>query len=167
MSVLSEYAGMKVKIWNAIDSALLYGLQEEAKPIIETVMQRNVYDYPASPWAIAKRRKWDGGLGDAENSFVPTVIEVDDNTHELDMENFAGLQDYGPNFRGVHIGTGPSPAAGHYAARLDEIVETGDPAYRQPYPRPFYKDIETQLVKSGKASRQIRYELIWAGFEVG
>ena len=149
MSVLSEYAGMKVKIWNAIDSALLYGLQEEAKPVIKDVLGKNVYSYGATPWAMKTRRYDNGGLYDAENNIISSVIDVDDSTHELNMEDIAGFQH-------------PAPAE-----RLDEVIESGNPNYRQPYPRPFYKDIETQLVKSGIASRQIRYELIWAGFEVG
>lgn len=167
MSVTSEFQMMMKRAWNAIDEALLNGVGEAAKDVMQQMIYDNVYEYPASYWAMIKRRYDDGGLGDKRN-MIATVNDVGaaGRTHELQVENFAGLQDYGPNMRGPGIGMGPQPAAGHYAARLDEIVETGDPAYRQPGPRPFYKDTEQFLISSGVAENEIVSGLVSAGFEV-
>lgn len=167
MSVTMEFKNMMNRAWNAIDEALLTGVGESAKDVMQQMIYDRVYSYPASEWALYKRRYDDGGLGDKEN-MIASVKDVGSSgrTHELQVENFAGLQDYGPNFRGVFIGIGPSPAPGHYAARLDEIVETGDPAYRQPYPRPFYAATEKFLVDSGIVENEIKSGLIMAGFEI-
>lgn len=166
MSVTAEFTAMMNRAWNAIDAGLLKA-GEAAQDVLQKVMDENVYSYQASPYAMYKRRKDAGGLKDKGN-IIATVIDVGSSgrTHELQVEDFAGLQDYGPNFRGSHIGIGPSPAAGHYAARLDEIVETGDPSYRQPGPRPFYKDAEKQLVDGGIVEGEIAGALIAAGFEL-
>jgi hypothetical protein len=157
---------MKQRIWDAIDTGLL-NAGDAARDVLQQVIYQNVYSYGASPWAMQKRRYADGGLGDT-NNMIASVNGVGSagRTHELQVENFAGLQDYGPNFRGASLGIGPSPAKGHYAARLDEIVETGNPSYRQPGPRPFYKDAEKQLVDGGVVTGEIAAALIAAGFEV-
>lgn len=147
MSVLGEYAVMKQKMWNAIDAALIDGTVEESRAIIREVLGKNVYSYSGTPQAMRSRRYENGGLYDT-NNIISSVIDIDESTHELDMENIAGFQH-------------PAPAS-----RLDEIIESGNENYRQPYPRPFYRDIEKAIIASGKASRQIRYELIFAGFEV-
>lgn len=167
MSVTAEFTAMMNRAWDAIDAGLLKA-GEAAQDVLQKVMDENVYSYQASPYAMYKRRKDAGGLKDKGN-IIATVIDVGSSgrTHELQVEDFAGLQDYGPNFRGPSVNTfGPSPAAGHYAARLDKIVETGDPSYRQPGPRPFYKDAEKQLVDGGIAEGEIAGALIAAGFEL-
>ena len=166
MSVTAQFALIKNRIWNAIDKGLL-DAGEDAKDILQTVIYEKVYSYPASAWAMQKRRYDDGSLGDKNNMFA-SVIDVGKSGryHELQVEDFAGLQDYGPNTRGPGIAYGPSPAPGNYAARLDEIVETRDRAYRQPGPRPFYKDAEKQLADGGIVTGNIVSALIDAGFEV-
>ena len=166
MSVVAEFEVMKNRIWNAIDKGLLDS-GEDAKDVLQNVIYQNVYTYPASGWALMKRRKSEGGLGDKRN-MIASVNDVGKSGryHELQVENFSGIQDYGPNFRGPGIAFGPAPAASHYSARLDEIVETGDKAWRQPYPRPFYKDAETQLINGGIVSGNIVAALIDAGFTV-
>lgn len=164
MSVVTEFNEMMSRAWNAIDEALLNGVGESAKDIMQQFIYDNVYSYQASHWAMVKRRYADGGLGDTRN-MIASVVETD-GMHELQVENFAGLQDYGPNFRGTSTGMGPSPAPGHYAARLDRIVEEGDRAYRQPGPRPFYADTERFLVQNGIVDSEIESALIRAGFDV-
>lgn len=168
MSCVLNFKNVVNRIWTAIDAGLL-DAGEDAKGVLQDVIYDKVYSYRASPWALGKRRYDDGGLGDTRNMIV-SVSDVGKagRTHELQVENFAGLQDTGPNFRGVSTGVGPSPVStpGYYGGRLDEIVETGDRAYRQPGPRPFYRDAEKILVENGHVTNAIRAELIWAGFEV-
>lgn len=166
MSVTAEFQTMMTRAWNAIDKGLL-DAGEDAKDVLQNVIYEKVYSYPASYWAQAKRRYDNGGLGDKMN-MIASVNDVGKSGryHELQIENFAGLQDYGPNFRGPGTDFGPAPAPGHYAARLDEIVETGDPAYRQPFPRPFYKDAETQIANGGVVTGNLVSALIDAGFTV-
>lgn len=160
MSVTAEFAVMMQKAWDAIDVGLLKA-GDAGKDVLQQVIYNNVYSYAPSVYAEMKRRYDNGGLGDTGNMIVSVTGD-----HELQIENFAGLQDYGPNFRGASLGIGPSPAKGHYDARLDEIVETGDPSYRQPGPRPFYKDAEKQLVDGGIVEGEIAGALMDAGFEV-
>lgn len=164
MSVVKEFNQMMTRAWNAIDEALLNGVGESARDVMQQFVYDNVYSYQASWWAMQKRRYADGGLGDKDNMIVS--LSETNGAHELQVENFAGLQDYGPNFRGGFNGIGPSPAPGHYAARLDRIVEEGDPAYRQPGPRPFYADTEKFLVNNGIVDNEITSALVRAGFEV-
>lgn len=161
MSVTAEFQVMIGKAWDAIDAALAGPIGESAQDFLQQTIYAKVYSYPATAWAMMKRRYDNGGLGDKGNMIVSVSGD-----HELQVENFAGLQDYGPNFRGASLGIGPSPAIGHYAARLDEIVETGNPSYRQPGPRPFYQEAEKEIVSSGVVDGELASALMAAGFEV-
>lgn len=166
MSVTAEFTAMKQRIWDAIDKGLL-DAGEDAKDVLQNVIYENVYSYPASYWAQAKRRYDNGGLGEKEN-MIASVSDAGKSGryHELQVEDFAGFQDHGPNFRGGFTGTGPEFNTASIGARLDEVVETGDPAWRQPFPRPFYKDAETQLVNGGVVTGNIVSALVDAGFTV-
>lgn len=166
MSVTLEYLEMKNRIWNAIDKGLL-DAGEDAKDVLQAVIYRNVYSYPASPYAMMKRRYDDGGLGDKQN-MIASVSDVGKSGryHELQIENFAGLQDHGPNFRGGFTGIGPEFNISSIGARLDEIVETGDAAWRQPFPRPFYQDAEKEIANGGVVTGNLVSALIDAGFTV-
>lgn len=167
MSVTAEFKAMVERAWDAIDYALAGNIAEGVKDILQETIFKNVYAYPASVWAMEKRRYDDGGLGEREN-MIATVIDIGSagRTDELQVESFAGFQDIGPNFRGGFVGIGPEFNTGSIGARLDEVVETGDPTWRQPYPRPFYKEAEKKLVDSGYIERELRYRLVYAGFEV-
>lgn len=164
MSVEAEYAVLKTRIWNAIDKGLL-DAGEDAKDVLRQKIYDNVYSYQASPLAMRKRRYDNGGLGDTRN-MVASVIDVGKSGRydELQVEDFAGFQDIGSNFRGSHIGIGPSAAPTE--DRLDEVVETGRTDYRQPGPRPFYKDAEEELFNGGVVTGRLVTALIEAGFEV-
>lgn len=155
MPVTAEFTAMMNRAWNAIDAGLLKA-GEAAQDVLQKVMDENVYSYAASPYAMYKRRKEAGGLKDKGN-IIATVIDVGTagRTHELQVEDFAGLQDWGPSIRSAGA-----------AERLDQIIETGDPSYRQPGPRPFYKDAEKQLVDGGIVEGEIAGALMDAGFEV-
>lgn len=167
MSVTAEFKMIMERAWNVIDAALAGEVGDAAKDVLQKTIYDNVYSYQPTAWAEMKRRYDNGGLGD-KNNMIASVIDVGTagRTHELQVENFAGLQDYGPNFRGAGIAFGPAPAASHTSARLDEIVETGNASYRQPGPRPFYKDAEKMLVDGGIVEGELAAALIRAGFEL-
>lgn len=164
MGIMSDFQINMAQIMSAVDAGLLE-TGDQGKDVLQSVIYENVYSYPASTWAMRKRRYDDGGLGD-KNNMIPSVTDVDSRTRELQIENFAGLQDYGSNFRGDYNPGGYGPAPKVWGDRLDEIVETGDKSYRQPYPRPFYKDAEKQIVDGGLADGCIASALLEAGFDV-
>lgn len=166
MSVTAEFQAMMNRAWNVIDAALANEVGEAAKDVLQETIYQNVYSYQPSVWAEMKRRYDSGGLGD-RNNMIASVNDVGTagRTHELQVQTFAGLQDYGPNFRGGFIGIGPSMPTGGLG-HLDEIVETGDPSYRQPGPRPFYADAEKMLVNSGIVEGELAAALLRAGFEI-
>ena len=185
MSVTAEFEVMKNRIWDAIQIGLLRA-GDDAKEILQLKMYENVYSYQASALAMEKRRYDDGGLGDKSN-MVASVVDIGkaERYKELQIEDFAGFQDYGPNTRSFYSGAvgsiGPmmnlqdrsgtaQETARKYGVsagdRLDRVVTEGDRNYHQPGPRPFYEPTEKELANGGVVSGQIVGALMDAGFTV-
>ena len=94
MSCVSEFQMMMDRAWNAIDAGLLRA-GEAGREVLQESIYRNVYSYYPSAWAERRRRYDNGGLGDT-NNMIASVVDVGTagRTHELQLEDFSGLQDY-------------------------------------------------------------------------
>lgn len=176
MSVTMEFKNMMNRAWNAIDGALLGEIADASRSVLQASMRAYVYDYEPTEWARRKRRGDLGGLADMR--LMPATV-LDRSTtghtiHELQIESIAGLQGLGDNFcSGADYDWGPNDAFEKNAerwrannTRLDEIVETGNEVFHQPYPRPFYREAEKVIAETGMVSRGLMKALIAAGFEI-
>lgn len=176
MSVLAEFEGMLTKIGSTIEDTLQGEIADFTKKTLQESMQYSVYTYNASPWAMRSRRGDMGGLADMD-LMRAEVIDVSKKLHtakELQVESLASFQ-HGPDTSTIddHWGANDALPANESAsrlaasgARLDEVVETGSKAYRQPYPRPFYANAEKYVVNYGAVSGYLVINLIKAGFDV-
>lgn len=128
MSFLARYEALQQKLETAVDQALESEVAETVKDIMEEKLESVVYSYQATPEAMAVRRYANGGLQSREN--MNSRVEE---SHTLVVENVAPLQ-----------GT-PTGRA------LSDVVNDGDSNYRQPGPRPFVTETETEAISSGRA----------------
>ena len=137
MSFVSQYLlEVKPQIERAIDNALP-DLAQGLKQKIEEKARQNVYSYPATASAMAKRR---GMLGGAAN------ISMHMGDKELTLINETTLQ--------------------HASAKETQIVEEGWGNYRQPGPRPFMDEARDEYVDSGEADATLANVLRSYGFTV-
>ncbi len=127
MSFVARFMMMKERLEDAIDSALLTDVAEEVKDIMVSNLDSIVYSYSATPQAMATRR-YDGGLR-GKYHMAASLPEK----HTLVVENTAGMQ------------------GGAASRALSDVVNDGDPAYRQPGARPFVSATEREAVASGRA----------------
>lgn len=137
MSVLDEYAGMKIRIMAAVSGAMpeiAKGLQEA----IEESAEERVYSYEATPEAMEMRR---GLLGSKENLVAAIGNDF------VEIQNTTNLR--------TEEGTGET-----------QVVEEATPGYAQPYPRPFMEPALQDYVASGEPDHIIAQALRGAGFEV-
>ncbi len=128
MSFVARYTELLHKTGQAVDDALDHEVAETVKDIMVEKLDSTVYSYGATPEAMARRRRENGGLQARANM----ISHVEDE-HTLVVENAAPLQ-----------GT-PAERA------LSDVVNDGDANYRQPYPRPFVSETEQEAIASGRA----------------
>lgn len=140
MSAISQYEAIKVKIDEAITQALVSMVRPIADSLEESAY-RNVYTYQASPMAMDSRRY--SFLNIAEH----TAVNIDKSTHTLTMTTKVTLQS---GFNDDEV----------------NIVESGDPTFRQPGPRPFMDQGLETYVASGAADVELARALYNAGFDV-
>ena len=139
MSVLQDYLQIRGLLDSAIKNALRDSVADGLKEAIQKKAKENVYIYPASPSAMYKRREENGGLID-DTTMLTTVDGL-----TLTLENTAE----------------PQHADG---IDLTPIVEEGDPAWHQPFARPFMDEARDEYVDDGKADSDIAAALRAMGF---
>lgn len=176
MSVVAEYEAMMSRAKSTISEALQGEIADAAKQVLQATMVQNVYSYQASPWAMRKRRGDWGGLADTYemSAGVTDASTPFHSKFDLQIESLAGLQGLGDGYSsGADYDWGPDDAFERNAAqwkasstRLDEIVETGNKAYHQPYPRPFYAEAEKTIISIKLVDRGLYNALTAAGFTV-
>lgn len=132
MSFAKIYSELLNKARAAAADAMEHEVAEEVKDIMEEQTELQVYSYEASAMAMRTRRVDGGGLGDRRNMLHS--VEPGEGGVLLTVQDAAPFQD------GVSRGVS-----------LAHVVETGDPAFRQPCPRPFVAGTEAEAVASGRA----------------
>ena len=138
MSVLQDYLQIRGLLDAAVENALRDSVADGLKKAIQEEARKRVYDvYPVS----SKRRKEDGGLID--DATMLTSVEG----LTLTLENTAEPQ----HANGIE---------------LTPIVEEGDPAWHQPFARPFMDEARNEYVDNGKADSDIAKSLRAMGFTV-
>lgn len=141
MSVLQDYLQIRGLLDTAVENALRDSVADGLKEAIQKKAKESVYSYPASPSAMYKRREESGGLID-DTTMLTTVEGL-----TLTLENAAEPQ----HANGVD---------------LTPIVETGDPAWHQPFARPFMDEARDDYVDNGNANSDIAKALKSMGFMV-
>lgn len=137
MNCLEEYlTSIKPRIDGAVDAAMPK-LANGVVDVIGQKAQANVYIYPATGWAMSKRR---GTIGKMEN------MEINAGGYQAEIVNHATMQG----------------GMGHEV----EMVEEGWSNFRQPGPRPFMDEALDEYVSSGRGDRELAEQLRAAGFEV-
>lgn len=136
MSFMERYNALLSKVREATADAIEHEVAEEVKDIMEEQTEYQVYSYDASAMAMRTRRVDNGGLGDRRNMLHN--VESGPNEVVLTLWNAAPFQD------GVSRGVS-----------LTQVVEAGDSAFRQPYPRPFIAGTQQEAVASGRAYRAL------------
>ncbi len=141
MSVLQDYLQIRGLLDTAVENALRDSVADGLKEAIQKKAKGSVYSYPASPSAMYKRREENGGLID-DTTMLTTVEGL-----TLTLENTAEPQ----NANGID---------------LTPIVEDGDPAWHQPFARPFMDEARDEYVDNGNADSDIVKSLRAMGFTV-
>lgn len=139
MSVLQDYLQIRGLLDTAVENALRDSVADGLKEAIQKKAKGSVYSYPASPSAMYKRREENGGLID--DTTMLTAVEG----LTLTLENTAEPQ----NANGID---------------LTPIVEDGDPAWHQPFARPFMDEARDEYVDNGNADSDIVKSLRAMGF---
>lgn len=142
MSLLKHYKAMTARLDAAIDNALEQEVAETVKDIILEQAESTVYSYTASLRAMASRRRENGGLGSREHLNAYT-----EPGHVLIVEDVAPLQ------------------GEDYGIALSDVVEQGLKSYKQPRPRPFLNNAETESISSGRAVSALFSGLARQSFE--
>ena len=133
MSFLQHYATYRAKLISDVRESLLNETAQAVSDVMAQKLMDNVYSYQASPRAMESRRYDEGGLLDPDN--VSADVSGDKDL-TLTVSNNAPFQDASLN------GSGHS---------LTEVVQEGLSGYRQPGPRPFMADTESECISSGRA----------------
>ncbi len=141
MSVLEDYAKIRGTLNSAIQNGLRDNVADGLKKAIQSEAKDKVYSYQATPSAMNRRRKDNGGLIDD----VTMLTSVDGLT--LTLENTAE----------------PQHASG---IPLTPIVEGGWSRWHQPGPREFMDQACGKYVDNGGADSDLADALRGAGFEV-
>lgn len=141
MSVLQDYLQIRGLLDTAVENALRDSVADGLKEAIQKKAKGSVYSYPASPSAMYKRREENGGLID-DTTMLTTVEGL-----TLTLENTAEPQ----NANSID---------------LTPIVEDGDPAWHQPFARPFMDEARDEYVDNGNADSDIVKSLRAMGFTV-
>lgn len=137
MSFVSQYLlEVKPQIERAIDNALP-SLAQGLKQKIEEKARTEVYSYPATASAMAKRR---GTIGSAAN------ISMHMGERQVTLVNESTMQ--------------------HGGGAETQMVEEGWANYRQPGPRPFMDEARDEYVDSGEADATLANVLKSYGFTV-
>ena len=143
MSLTTEYKSWLKRLDSAVARALKNEVCEDAKQALSEQMDKVVYSYAASDWAMSTRRYDSGGLADKEN--FSDKYTGGNFSHELTIEDVADFQ-----------GTDAS-------GTLIHVVETGAAGYRQPHPRPVMQETQNEL-DGGRASGVMAAALKSRGF---
>lgn len=143
-SLLSaEYSSqIRPKIRQYMDLAAT-GMATELKESITDKAYENVYSYQASPWAMKARRY---ALLRTDDEALRDHYEQDADSVTVLITSVVKLQSGGDG-------------------EVD-IVESGDRAYRQPYPRPFMEEGLKAYISSGRPESVLRNAMAAAGFDV-
>lgn len=136
MSFAQIYNELLNKVRAAAADAMDNEVASEVKDIMQEQTEYQVYSYDASAMAMRTRRVDNGGLGDRRNMLHDVVSGP--NEVVLTLWDAAPFQD------GVSR-----------VVSLAQVVETGDSAFRQPYPRPFIAGTQQEAVASGRAYRAL------------
>ena len=133
--MIDDYSQFMTELERAIQNALYTNMRDGLIESIAKSARKNVYSYQAQPYFMAKRRYM---IADRENM----TSSVNGTT--LTLTNRTSLQ------------------CGE-AGEVD-IVEEGNPAWRQPGPRPFMEEGLQNYVNSGMAEQHLRWSLEDQGF---
>lgn len=133
--MIDDYSTFMNELESAIQSALYGSVRDGLIESIGRSAEENVYSYDAAPHFMAKRR---GEIGGRENMLTDVYGTT------LVLKNKTVLQNGEPN-------------------EVD-IVESGNPAWHQPGPRPFMEEGLQNYVGSGKAEADLYQELFARGF---
>ena len=136
MSFFEHYNAFGERVIAALKEVLESDAAEVVKDVMGQKLDEKVYSYEASDEAMESRRYDQGGLADRDN--MVAHVEYDDG-YVLVVENVAPFQE-------------PSEAKGR---SLSDVVQEGLPAYRQPGPRTFTSDTESECVSSGSVLNAI------------
>ena len=124
---ISKLSNLENAITNALENEVANAAVEE----IQQTMDENVYQaYAPTPIFAQSRRKDSGGLRDKNNLSVFVSGDT------LTIESVAGLQ----NLFG-----------GDRSENLASIVQSGNAAFPQPFPRPFMEEAKQRFISSGQA----------------
>lgn len=140
MGILADYMQIRARLDSAVSEALQGTMAENLRNFIVQSAYMNVYSYPAQ---MADLRRYEAGGLIADENLPASVSGT-----TLTIKNIAGLQD---------------PSDG---SPLAPIVESGNRAYRQPYPRPFMDEGRDEYVDGGYADIDLAEALRAAGFTV-
>lgn len=131
-NILEQFEKWKNKLDEAINDALEKEVLDEAKTVMKEEIQERVYDaYTPTKY---KRRMQNGGLLDDKN----IKHQVLTGSHTLYVRN---VTDNGFTVETVETGKG-------YTWKNSAI-------YQNPFPRPFHKPAEEELINSGRAKRAL------------
>lgn len=156
MSVMDEYLRIKAKLQADVETVLL----THVAPAVKEEMQAQVYDKVYAAYKPTKYvRRWDdGGMGDVRNY----EASVDSGTMTLTVQNLTtGNPDYKDS-------EGWDPGA------ISDLVQEGtgyhwtrSRIYRlMPYPRPYTKETEQEVIRKGTVERELRIGLSAMGHEI-
>ena len=130
MSFLGCYQDLLRRVESAVDQVLETEVAETVKDVMENQLEHQVYSYEASAQAMATRRLDAGGLLDRQG--MASRVEAE---HTLIVENTAPFQGSPVDY-----------------TTLNDVVERGEAAFRQPGPRPFVAGTQEQAVAPARTA---------------
>lgn len=130
--ILKQFEKWKNKLDEAVNNALENEVLDEVKKVMKEEIQERVYDAYTPTQYI--RRKQNGGLLDDKN----IKHHLSTNNHTLYVQN---ITDNGFTVETVETGMG-------YTWENSSI-------YKNPFPRPFHKPSEEELINSGRAKKAL------------
>ena len=158
MSVLDEYKRIRAKLETDVETVLLTHVAPAVKEEMQTQVYDKVYDaYKPTQYV----RRWDrGGMGDMRNY----EAAVDSGAMTLRVMNLTtGNPDYRPPW-----------SEGWDEGFISDLVERGTGYHwtwsriyqDMPYPRPYIRAAEQEVIRDGTVERELRRGLSALGHEM-